>query len=285
MKEESSSTENNEKSTTQGDEEERSTVDDNTKSSTRKKEMGWACILILWTCLVVFFLLMLKLGLNQKTEKAEKTNDEIQLEHFFNALPRLRKDFPSQSERLWRTIQARSTKHLDSRTPTGRPLVLMIVAQPSTSVTASCFAKKLADIHSLRGHKLFNGKDFESLSGADAKLKLDEELRRTLEEVDAKAIVVDYIELLPPKSPFLFYSYCDQYDSPYESAVIIFVAHLKQELKGGFSFLDAEAAVEDFLLNDMWSKPPYDKDAVAALLSRITDTVLVVNEEPTLNCT
>ena len=57
----------------------------------------------------------------------------------------------------------------------------------------------------------------------------------------------------------------------------IFTVHMPEEPSPSLSPKDAEESVDKYLSGDVWAKD--DKDAIAALLVRIADTVLLMNGE------
>ena len=94
---------------------------------------------------------------------------------------------------------------------------------------------------------------------------------------DHRAAVIHRLELLPFPSPLLFYSYCDDQNAPYKHVAIIFTVHLPEEPSLSLSPKEAEAIVEKYLLKKVWLRD--DMDTVAALLSRIANTVVLMNGE------
>ena len=64
----------------------------------------------------------------------------------------------------------------------------------------------------------------------------------------------------------------------------IFTVHMPEELRPSLSLKETEGSVEKYLSGDVWAKD--DKDAVAAPLVRIADTVVPMNGETSgsLNC-
>lgn len=212
-----------------------------------------------------------------------KSVSRLSTDDFVVNLRELRQSFPSQTDRFWKTILARSKRHISS-VPPKRPLVFMTAADPETSRTSQCLAHHISQALSASRPLLINGSMYADENGDQVKLKLDKMLKKYFDVAPAGTTVIDHIELLPPSSPFLFYSYCDNDNALYPYATVIFIAHVRTKLNAADP-VGAEKAVEQFLGKDVWgSNPPYDPGAVAALLSRITDTVLVPRLESSDRC-
>ena len=106
---------------------------------------------------------------------------------------------------------------------------------------------------------------------------MDEFLRKMFKE-GHRAALGHQLELLPPPSPLLFHSYCDDQNAPYKHVAIIFTVHLPVEPDASLEPKEAERTVEKYLADEVWAKE--NKDAVADLLIRVTDTVALMNGEP-----
>ena len=198
---------------------------------------------------------------------------------FENGLQELQTNFTSQTGRFWKILKSRGLAHLRTKSPR-QPLVLLFMAPPSAHNVADCFTKKLAaklDPKHSKELTTIDGKDYQTSPGHEAKEKLDKVLSGALQS-GHRATLVNHLELLPPPSPLLFYSYCDNDNAPFKHVAILFTVHLPNEPDPSLSAVETEGLVEKFLSSEVWSNA-YNKDAVAALLSRITDTVVVLNGE------
>ena len=198
---------------------------------------------------------------------------------FENGLQELQTNFTSQTERFWKILKSRGLAHLRTKSPR-QPLVLLFMAPPSAHNVADCFTKKLAaklDPKHSKELTTIDGKDYQTSPGHEAKEKLDKVLSGALQS-GHRATLVNHLELLPPPSPLLFYSYCDNDNAPFKHVAILFTVHLPNEPDPSLSAVETEGLVEKFLSSEVWSNA-YDKDAIAALLSRIADTVVVLSGE------
>ena len=198
---------------------------------------------------------------------------------FANKIVELQSSFTNQTDRFWRIIKNRGLAHLRSASPP-QPHVLLLAAPPAAHSIVECFARKLAEALDPKHKRLLaiiDGREERSYPGEETKKKMDDLLIRRFKK-GHKAALVHHLELLPPPSPLLFYSYCDDQNAPHKHVAIIFTVHLPVEPDASLEPKEAEGTVEKYLADIVWAKE--DKDAVAALLSRVADTVAVMNGEP-----
>ena len=203
---------------------------------------------------------------------------------FENKIKELQSSFTNQSDRFWRILKNRGLAHLNNSSPS-QPLVLLLAAPPAAHSTVDCFAKKLAeglDPEYKRMLAMIDGREERSYPGEDTKKKMDDLLKRRFKE-GHRAALVHHLELLPPPSPLLFYSYCDDQNAPNKHVAIIFTVHMPVEPDASLEPKEAEGTVEKYLADIVWAKE--DKDAVVALLSRVADTVALMNGEPSSSAT
>ena len=203
---------------------------------------------------------------------------------FENKIKELQSSFTNQTDRFWRILKNRGLAHLNNASPS-QPLVLLLAAPPAAHSMVDCFAKKLAeglDPEYKRMLATIDGREERSYPGEDTKKKMDDLLKRKFMD-GHRAALVHHLELLPPPSPLLFYSYCDDQNAPHKHVAIIFTVHLPVEPDASLAPKEAEGTVEKYLADIVWAKE--DKDAVAALLSRVADTVALMNGEPSSSAT
>ncbi|XP_068689338.1 torsin-1A-interacting protein 1-like [Montipora foliosa] len=208
----------------------------------------------------------------------EVKNDLDFVKIFESKLSILQSSFTNQTDRFWRILKNRGLAHLRSLEPR-QPLVLLLAAPPSAHDVVNCLATKLAELLDPR-----NKRNLAQVDGFKEKSNLGEEVKKAMDDLLEKkfkkghrAALIQHLELLPPPSPLLFYSYCDDQNAPHKQVAIIFTVHLPKEPDLSLSAKEAEGAVETYLSDDVWVKE--DQDAVAALLSRVADTVALMNGE------
>ena len=198
---------------------------------------------------------------------------------FNKTIVELQSSFTNQTDRFWRILNNRGLAHLRNTSPP-QPLVLLLAAPPAAHGTVDCLARKLAaalDPQQERILATIDGREERIYPGEETKKKMDDLLIRSFEE-GHRAALVHHLELLPLPSPLLFHSYCDDQNAPHKHVAIIFTVHLPEEPDASLEPREAEGRVEKYLTETVWAKE--GKDAVAALLSRVADTVALMNGEP-----
>jgi len=208
----------------------------------------------------------------------EMKGDSDLVKDFGNGVDQLQLSFTNQTERFWKTLKNRGLAHLKNNNPS-QPLVFLLAAPPPAHEWVDCLAIKLAEKLDPR-HK----RNLAKIDGADEKRYPGDKVKKTMDDYlkekfldDHRVAVIHRLELLPFPSPQLFYSYCDDQNAPYKHVAIIFTVHLPEEPSLSLSPKEAEATVEKYLSKQVWLRD--DVDAVAALLSRIANTVVLMNGE------
>ena len=205
--------------------------------------------------------------------------------YFNKTIVELQSSFANQTDRFWRIIKKRGLAHLNNASPS-QPLVLLLAAPPAAHSMVDCFAKKLAEGLDPKYKNMLatiDGREERSYPGEETKKKMDDLLIRSFKTEGHRAALVHHLELLPLPSPLLFYSYCDDQNAPHKHVAIIFTVHLPVEPDASLEPKEAEGTVEKYLTETVWAKE--GKDAVAALLSRVADTVALMNGEPSSSAT
>ena len=195
-------------------------------------------------------------------------------EDFGNGVDQLQLSFTNQTERFWKILKTRGSAHLKDNNPS-QPLVLLLAAPPPAHAWVDCLATKLAEMLEFKQKNnlaRIDGADEKGYPGDKIKEKMDVYLKEKFED-DHRVAVIHHLELLPPPSALLFYSYCDDQNAPYKHVAIIFTVHLPFEPRTQ----ESEGSVNKYLLKEGLLSDDIDK--VVALLSRIADTVAVMNGE------
>ncbi|XP_078383769.1 torsin-1A-interacting protein 1-like [Oculina patagonica] len=197
---------------------------------------------------------------------------------FGNGVDKLQESFTNQTERFWKILKNRGLAHLRNKHPS-QPLVFLLAAPPPAHEWVDCLASKLAeklDPKQKRNLARIDGKNEKSYPADKTKKKMDDLLKEKF-KAGHRVALINHLELLPPPSPLLFYAYCDDQNAPHKHVAIIFTVHLPVEPSPSLPAKEAEGFVEKYLSNEVWSRD--DMDAKAALLSRIADTVALMNGE------
>ena len=227
--------------------------------------------------LVVAFLLVI-LAILIAPEKPERKPFVLPM-IFENKIKELQSSFTNQTDRFWRILKNRGLAHLKNASPS-QPLVLLLAAPPAAHGMVDCFARKLAEALDPEHKRILatiDGREERSYPGDKAKKRMDD-LLITRFKNGQRAALVHHLELLPLPAPLLFHSYCNDHNAPYKHVAIIFTVHLPVEPDASLEPKEAERTVEKYLADEVWAKE--NKDAVADLLIQVTDTVALMNGEP-----
>ena len=227
--------------------------------------------------IVAFMLIIVAIIFGSREPEIETDFDFPKI--FANKIVELQSSFTNQTDRFWQILKNRGLAHLRNASPP-QPLVLLLAAPPAAHSTVDCLARKLAvalDPEHRRMLATIDGREERSLLGEKAKKEIDEFLIKRFKE-GHRAALVHQLELLPLPAALLFHSYCDDHNAPYKHVAIIFTVHLPVEPDAFLEPKEAERTVEKYLADEVWAKE--NKDAVADLLIRVTDTVALMNGEP-----
>ena len=226
--------------------------------------------------IVAFMLIIVAIIFGSREPEIETDFDFPKI--FANKIVELQSSFTNQTDRFWRILKNRGLAHLRNASPP-QPLVLLLAATPAAHSTVECFARKLAEALDPKHKRMLatiDGREERNYPGEKAKKKMDDLLIRRFNN-GHRAALIHHLELLPPPSPLLFYSYCDDQNAPNKHVAIIFTVHLPVEPDASLEPKEAEGTVEKYLADEVWGKE--DKDAIAALLSRVANTVALMNGE------
>ena len=253
------------------------TKGDETQCPQSKLGLGDICnsVVLLIGCAIACLLLAICISSPEPGKKGDFDLVKI----FGNGVDQLQLSFTNQTERFWKILKNRGLAHLRNNNPS-QPLVFLLAAPPPAHEWVDCLATKLAEMLDPRHKRNFasiDGADEERYPGDKVKKKMDDYLKETFKDDERRVAVIYHLELLPPPSPLLFYSYCDDQNAPHKHIAIIFTVHLPEDPSLSLSPKEAEATVEKYLSKQVWLRD--DPDAVAALLSRIANTVALMNGE------
>ena len=197
---------------------------------------------------------------------------------FGNGLEKLQLSFTNQTERFWKILRNRGKAHLRNKDPS-QPLVFLLAAPPAAHEYVDCLAIKLAEMldpSHKRNLARIDGEKEKENHPEQTKKKMDDFLKKKIDALH-RVVLIHHLELLPPPSPLLFHSYCDDQNAPYKHLAIIFTVHMPVEPNSSLSPKQAEESVKKYLSGDVWAKD--DVGEVAALLVRVAYTVVLMNGE------
>jgi len=230
---------------------------------------------------VMFFIptvLVLLVAIVFGPSQLSTTSDIDHVKVFENKLQSLQSVLTNQTNRFWKILKNRGLAHLRSVSPR-QPLVLLLASPPPAHDVTNCLAEKLAEALDPKHKKnvaQVDGIKVKGSPGEKVKKSMDDLLKEKFQQ-GHRAAVIQHLELLPPPSPLLFYSYCDDQNAPHKHVAIIFTVHLPSEPDSSLPAKEAEGMVEKYLSEEVWAKE--NQDSVGALLSRVADTVVLMNGE------
>ncbi|PFX26507.1 Ubiquitin carboxyl-terminal hydrolase 20 [Stylophora pistillata] len=91
-----------------------------------------------------------------------------------------------------------------------------------------------------------NGKEEKENPPEETKKMMDNLLKEKF-AAGHRVAIIHHLELLPPPSPILFYSYCDDQNAPHKHVAVIFTVHMPVEPSPSLSPKEAEGSVEKYL--------------------------------------
>ena len=195
-------------------------------------------------------------------------------------IKQLESDFPNQSMTSFKKLKSRALTYVHRKT-SPQPFVLMVAALPDGQPTADCFVNQVAKMLA-KTSVTINGSKYLDSKADDAKLEIDDHLRGTFQEGKfPTAAVIHNLDLIPYGTTTLFYAYCDHDNPMYKEAAIIFTITLPQNYEMSANDHNREKLVEKYLAKDSpWvNDEAFNLDVMGALISRITDIIIVVNKE------
>ncbi|CAK8674784.1 unnamed protein product [Clavelina lepadiformis] len=232
---------------------------------------------------------------NSQTADAPTTKQNIfkRLEMYHKEMEFVNTNFPSQQKRLWQTISVALSDHLNATQPK-QPAILLLASAENANPTAECLAQKISNAFSKQcTYQDAKLSGFELNSNSErAKYDLDEKISGYFEK-GACSVVISRLEKIPAFATTTFYQFCENDNAPYKNVSIIFTVQVEatflERNPDGLSNLPArlwDEVVIDFLSRSLHSRDPdrMTKDMIGGLMSRITPSVVWVNEEENLRC-
>lgn len=232
-------------------------------------------LLIFVVITLLFFFLCLIWNWESSPKYVEK---ESEFKLFKKEIAELRTLFPNQNERLWKSVIS-SSKHILNETNSTYPSVIILASNSKAHSLSNCIAEKIASSFlKSRGHSNANRIPFTDIEHLqtynvhDQKLMIDRAIQEALQSQNRKSYVIRNIQLLPPQAALIFHGLCDGDNAPFKDVMYI----LTLEVGNHIPTLTPNKA-EDYL-TDIWTSQ-LDYDKVAALMSRISNNVAILQTE------
>ena len=196
------------------------------------------------------------------------------------SLKLLKSDFQNQTDETFKKLKSRMSRYIHHDTAP-QPFVLLVASKQENHITATCFAKRVAQLLTTTS-VIINGSNYAKIPSDDAKLEIDDHLRDVFQKnIFPTAAIIHNLDLIPYGTTNLFYAYCDHDHPMYKEAAIIFTITLPQNYHISDNEHDREGLVEKYLsIDSKWVKDKdFSIDVMGALISRITDTAVIINQE------
>ncbi|KAH9507582.1 hypothetical protein Btru_051516 [Bulinus truncatus] len=188
---------------------------------------------------------------------------------------------PNQKKRLWSTVKA-SVLHILNESHSDYPSVILMASPSETFHIALCVAKQITE-----KFESANGKSPKStvvdidwlkhLNAVEQKKQLDENLRAVFQT--SKSVVINNLQMLSPEAALLLHAYCDNDNAPHKDIMIVLMYYTDAAIHK----LDPDRPNNvEYYLEEQWSKELH-VDKVSALMSRVANNIVVVNEEDAAN--
>lgn len=225
---------------------------------------------------------------NGETRTSSEKNTEIFGRRFMDEL---KTRFPSQTKNFYATIHScyehSILKDRDSS-------IIMLVGDKLTSKNVKCVAKDLLKFINSKHNTTtdynlltIDANSYLSKNSDVVKQNIDEKLRNIFSNSGKVALIND-IQVIPAKSMLLFYTYGDEADyALYKGILIIYTYELSEvisndkekydELKNSYKKLTNYVEKD---LKKLW-KSDMEYDQMSALFTRVTNSVVLVENEPT----
>lgn len=217
-----------------------------------------------------------------------QTHDVRQIDILLRQLSKVKTQFPTQRDELWKRSRIHLQRHLQTVHPT-EPVSLILTAGLRAEKTLHCLAQEMASAYSsaLNASVLhIDGANKTSQDSDQVKLDIDHKLQKAFEG-DKPVAVIHRFEELPPGSTLIFYRYCDHENAAYKNNFLIFTVLLaeEEEIPAEMRLNAVEEMVDDHLRKKFLSdsrRVSFDRmdlDKYGGLWSRISHLILPVAAE------
>lgn len=211
-----------------------------------------------------------------------------QIDIFHQEMEKVKVQFPSQREELWKRSRIHLQRHFHITQPT-EPVSIILTAGVRAEGTLRCLAQSIASALSsaLNASSLhIDGASKSSQDSDKVKSDIDSQLQKAFEGGKPIAVIHRFEEL-PPASTLIFYRYCDHENAAFKKTFLIFTVLLgeEEEIHAKICLSEVEEMVTDHLQKKFLSHghpSAFDKmdiDKYGGLWSRISHLILPVATE------
>uniref|UniRef100_A0AAV2KUR3 Olfactomedin-like domain-containing protein n=1 Tax=Knipowitschia caucasica TaxID=637954 RepID=A0AAV2KUR3_KNICA len=163
-------------------------------------------------------------------ESPAQKNDVQPLDIFRLEMEKVKIQFPSQREELWKRSRIHLQRHFLMSQPT-EPVSIILTAGVRAEGTLRCLAQNLASALSAALNASALHLEGASKSSQDSdlvKADIDSQLQKAFEGGKPIAVIHRFEEL-PPASTLIFYRYCDHENAAFKKTFLIFTVLLGEE--------------------------------------------------------
>ena len=229
--------------------------------------------------LVLVFLFFFITKMKEPFSKRELVLKKAQIEE---EMLSLRVYFPKQSEFFWDALNALMEPILLEAEPSA-PATFLFVAPPGTESTVNCFLKyfikrldKVTQAHHPES-SFIDATKFQNEQVGVAKQRIDSKIRGGFEE-GRMAVVVKHIETLKGKDVMIFHGFCDTINAPFKKAIYLLIYYTTTPVPHTSHYSSFRNLMASMWLADL------GEDTFSSLMTRISNTVILVNTEPLVHC-
>lgn len=241
---------------------------------------------ILIAALVALVAVFLPILLRHK--EPPKKIDLRQIDIFHQEIDKIKVQFPSQREELWKRSRIHLQRHFNVNQPT-EPVSIILTAGVRAERTLHCLAQSFASALSsaLNASAVhLDGASKSSQDSDEVKSDIDSQLQEAFRGGKPIAVIHRFEEL-PPASTLIFYRYCDHENAAFKKTFLIFTVLLseEEEIQANIRLSEVEEMVTDHLQKKFLSHghpTAFDKmdiDKYGGLWSRISHLILPVATE------
>lgn len=241
----------------------------------KSEEKTNLAVILMIACILIGLLLCLFISSNKNIDSVFEDSNDLTFKTFVQNIDELKEDFPSQTRRTWKILQS-TAKHVLNRPEPIYPSIVLMSSEMGNSDLTSCLANKISEkFKASTGDRtsVFTTdiKSYSHLDSAEQKIRLDEAFLQAFQRGRSKSILVENLQLLSGEAALLLYKYCDNDNAPYKDVLILLTIY------GPTGDANMSGNIEEYL-GSIWRKS-IDPDKVEALMSRVANNIVVVNQE------
>uniref|UniRef100_A0A914XG50 Torsin-1A-interacting protein 1/2 AAA+ activator domain-containing protein n=1 Tax=Plectus sambesii TaxID=2011161 RepID=A0A914XG50_9BILA len=192
--------------------------------------------------------------------------------------------YGSQDRNSWLVLRT-AGKRVFNASLVKEPAVILLAGD---SLTATCFAKELAEVAltALKGNPMavdstiIDGTSLRDSDVASVKKALLQQLKSSLSQQSVFTLLA--LDSLAGDSPLILHSYCDHENAPFKKAFIILTVDV--DASGTVGSRECNAAVYRTLADRWKTQLGFNKDKIDPFWARIGKFVICLRSQPNIEC-